>query len=98
VDLVSEITVDELKQERLKQILPTGRGVWIPIDHGASDWPVSGLSDVGSLVSKLTSSRGPDAILFHIINQILEKIGVVDGFSTFQYLLDMEGKNQISKC
>ena len=65
MQVVSEITVDELKQERLKQILPTGRGVWIPIDHGASDWPVPGLSDVGSLVGALTSSRGPDAILSH---------------------------------
>ncbi len=62
---MSEITVDELKHERLKQLLPTGRGVWIPIDHGASDWPVPGLSDVGELVSALTSSRGPDAILCH---------------------------------
>ena len=60
---MSEITVDELKQERLKQILPTGRGVWIPIDHGASDWPVVGLGDVGTLVANLTSNRGADAIV-----------------------------------
>jgi DhnA family fructose-bisphosphate aldolase class Ia len=62
---VAEITVDELKKERLNQILPSGRGVWIPIDHGASDWPVAGLSDVATLVGNLTSGRGVDAIVSH---------------------------------
>lgn len=60
---MSEISREEAKEIRLKAILPTGRGVWIPIDHGASDWPVVGLSDVASLVSQLTTGRGADAIV-----------------------------------
>ena len=27
-------------------LLPNGKGVWIPIDHGVSDYPVEGLEDL----------------------------------------------------
>ncbi|MGB2276212.1 MAG: class I fructose-bisphosphate aldolase, partial [Candidatus Poseidoniaceae archaeon] len=46
----------------LDALLPGGRGVWVPIDHGASDWPVPGLQDVDGLVAAL-SEGGADAIV-----------------------------------
>ena len=46
----------------LDALLPGGRGVWVPIDHGASDWPVPGLRDVDGLVAAL-SEGGADAIV-----------------------------------
>ena len=30
--------VAETKTSRLERLLPGGKGVWIPIDHGASDF------------------------------------------------------------
>lgn len=46
----------------LDALLPGGRGVWVPIDHGASDWPVPGLDDLDRLVAEL-SEGGADAIV-----------------------------------
>ena len=46
----------------LDALLPGGRGVWVPIDHGASDWPVQGLQDVDGLVAALCEG-GADAIV-----------------------------------
>ncbi|MBS71888.1 MAG: fructose-bisphosphate aldolase [Thermoplasmata archaeon] len=62
---MAETDIEELREERLKRLLPTGRGVWIPIDHGASDWPVDGLQDIGTLVEEITRGRGADAIVCH---------------------------------
>ena len=45
-------------------ILPGGKGVWIPIDHGVSDYPVEGLEDLDSLIKTLAES-GVDAIVAH---------------------------------
>jgi len=61
--VMTEIEIEELREMRIKRLLPTGRGVWIPIDHGASDWPVDGLEDISSLVGNLTKGRGVDAIV-----------------------------------
>ncbi len=57
--------VSELKSHRMKQILPAGKGVWVPIDHGVSDWPVEGLADTGRLIERLTITGGADAIVCH---------------------------------
>ena len=46
----------------LDALLPGGRGVWVPIDHGASDWPVPGLEDLDRLVAELAEG-GADAIV-----------------------------------
>ena len=46
----------------LDALLPAGRGVWVPIDHGASDWPVPGLEDLDRLVADLAEG-GADAIV-----------------------------------
>jgi len=62
---MTEMGIEEMREMRLKTLLPTGRGVWIPIDHGASDWPVDGLQDTGLLVENLTRGRGADAIVSH---------------------------------
>jgi hypothetical protein len=31
------------KQDIMAEILPNGRGVWVPIDHGVTDFPCEGL-------------------------------------------------------
>ncbi|MGB2479056.1 MAG: hypothetical protein ACPID5_04910, partial [Candidatus Poseidoniaceae archaeon] len=31
-------------------LLPNGKGVWIPIDHGVSDFPVEGLENLDKLI------------------------------------------------
>ena len=50
------------KAERLRQLLPNQRGVWIPIDHGASDYPSPGLESLDVLISALVDA-GVDAIV-----------------------------------
>ncbi len=62
---MDEVDVGQLHAERMERLLPTGRGVWIPIDHSVSDWPVPGLEGVGDLVAELTRGRGVDAIVAH---------------------------------
>ena len=50
------------KATRLESLLPGGRGVWIPIDHGASDYPIDGLQDLEQTISALVRA-GVDAIV-----------------------------------
>ena len=50
------------KAARLNSLLPNGRGVWIPIDHGASDFPVEGLVDTAHVINALVRA-GVDAIV-----------------------------------
>lgn len=50
------------KASRLDSLLPNGRGVWIPIDHGASDFPVDGLTDTEHVIRSLVRA-GVDAII-----------------------------------
>ena len=50
------------KATRLESLLPNGRGVWIPIDHGASDFPVEGLTDTKNVICALVRA-GVDAIV-----------------------------------
>ena len=50
--------------QRLQRLLPKGKAIWIPIDHGVSSWPVLGLGDIGELISDLKSG-GVDAIIAH---------------------------------
>jgi DhnA family fructose-bisphosphate aldolase class Ia len=52
------------KGELLSKILPNGRGVWVPIDHGVSDFPVEGLVDIEETIKSLVSA-GVDAIIAH---------------------------------
>ena len=53
-----------LHAERLARLMPDGKAVWVPIDHGVSSWPVAGLSDLDSLVHDLKAG-GADAIIAH---------------------------------
>ena len=55
---------DMNKSERLNRLLPNGRGVWIPIDHGMSDFPTAGLEDTEYLIRELTDA-GVNAIIAH---------------------------------
>jgi len=50
------------KAQRLARLLPNNRGVWIPIDHGASDYPNPGLEDLDGLIRQLIAG-GVDVIL-----------------------------------
>ena len=49
-------------EERLERILPGGKGVWIPMDHGASSFPVEGLTDTEFVVDSVIRG-GADAII-----------------------------------
>ena len=51
-------------EDRLARILPGGRGVWVPMDHGASGYPEAGLGDMDSVVEAVISG-GADAIVLH---------------------------------
>ena len=53
-----------LHAERLARLMPDGKAVWIPIDHGVSSWPVAGLTDVEALINEL-GAGGADAIIAH---------------------------------
>ena len=57
------------KDELLSKLLPGGRGVWIPIDHGVSDYPVEGLTDTEATIKSLISA-GVDAIIAHKLSLI----------------------------
>ena len=56
----------------MAKILPGGRGVWVPIDHGVTDFPCIGLENVEATISSLIAG-GADVIVAHK--------GVVDKFS-----------------
>ena len=60
------------KAERLERLLPNGRGVWIPIDHGMSDYPTQGLEDTEGLIRDLVSAG---------VNAIVAQKGVVTHYS-----------------
>ena len=45
------------KAERLEKLLPNGRGVWIPIDHGMSDYATHGLEDTERLIRDVVTSN-----------------------------------------
>ena len=60
------------KAERLERLLPNGRGVWIPIDHGMSDYPCDGLEDTEGLIRDLISAG---------VNAIVAQKGVVNHYS-----------------
>ena len=62
------------KAQRLATLLPNGRGVWIPIDHGASDYPNPGLEDLEGLIQSLIDAG---------VNAIVAQKGVV---STYAHL------------
>lgn len=53
-----------LHAERLARLMPDGKAVWIPIDHGVSSWPVAGLADVETLFNELKAG-GADAFIAH---------------------------------
>ena len=46
----------------INDLLPNGKGVWVPIDHGVSDYPVEGLTDIDGIIANLSSA---DAIIAH---------------------------------
>lgn len=48
--------------ERLARLLPDGRGVWIPMDHGISGYPEKGLERMDEVVDSCIEA-GADAIV-----------------------------------
>jgi len=65
--------VSENKASRLERLLPGGKGVWIPIDHGASDFPCPGLEDLEQTIRGLVEAG---------VNGIVAQKGVVDRYHT----------------
>ena len=49
---------------RLERLLPNGRGVWIPMDHGLSGYPEDGLDRLDSVVDSIIA--GGALSLIHI--------------------------------
>ena len=47
---------------RLERLLPNGRGVWIPMDHGLSGYPEDGLNRMNEVVDAIIAG-GADAIV-----------------------------------
>ena len=60
------------KAQRLATLLPNGRGVWIPIDHGASEYPNPGLEDLEGLIQSLVAAG---------VNAIVAQKGVVSSYA-----------------
>ena len=50
--------------DALSLLLPEGRGVWVPMDHGLTSYPVKGLEDYNSVVDECIDA-GADAIVLH---------------------------------
>jgi DhnA family fructose-bisphosphate aldolase class Ia len=59
------------KATRMAKLLPRGRGVWIPIDHGASDYPIPGLTDTEDVIRSLVAAG---------VDGIVAQKGVVDHY------------------
>jgi len=61
---------------RLERLLPNGRGVWIPMDHGLSGYPEKGLEDMDSVIDSVINARA-DAIVCHkgLISHQYERTG-----------------------
>ena len=60
------------KQDIMTEILPKGRGVWVPIDHGVTDFPCEGLEDIEATIKSLIAGE---------VNVIVAHKGVIDKFS-----------------
>ena len=52
------------RARKVSALLPRGRALWVPIDHGVSSWPVEGLEDTEVLLSIL-KENGCDAVIAH---------------------------------
>ena len=52
----------ETQSERLARLLPNGRGVWIPMDHGISSYPEKGLERMDEVVDACIEG-GADALV-----------------------------------
>jgi len=68
------------KTIRMNRILESGRAVIVPMDHGVSEGPIEGLTDMGRMVS-LVEKGGASAVLLHkgVIKslQVPPKCGVI---------------------
>ena len=60
------------KQDVMAKILPKGKGVWVPIDHGVTDFPCAGLENIEATIT---------AIIAGGANVIVAHKGVVDKYS-----------------
>ena len=49
-------------EQSLAKILPGGKGVWVPMDHGASSFPVRGLTNMDQVVDSVIAG-GADALV-----------------------------------
>ncbi len=52
------------KTIRMNRILESGKAVIVPMDHGVSEGPIEGLTDIGRMVS-LVEKGGASAVLLH---------------------------------
>ena len=60
------------KQDILDKVLPNGKGVWVPIDHGVTDFPCEGLGNIDQTILDLIAGE---------VDVIVAHKGVVDRYS-----------------
>ena len=60
------------EQDVMAKIVPKGKGVWVPIDHGVTDFPCVGLENIEATIT---------AIIAGGANVIVAHKGVVDKYS-----------------
>ncbi len=60
-------------EAEMEQLLPNGKGVWVPIDHGASEYPQDGLVNLKETIQALINAG---------VNAIVAQKGVVSAFSS----------------
>jgi DhnA family fructose-bisphosphate aldolase class Ia len=73
--------------DRLARILPGGKGVWVPMDHGISGYPEKGLERMDEVISSCISG-GADAIVLQkgALSTLLRQQDGVISFVMYQFL------------
>ena len=67
-----------MHEQRLEELLPGGKGLWIPVDHGVSGWPERGLEDMEGLLPSLAAA-GADAIIAHkgVVSRFSDQVNML---------------------
>jgi len=89
------------KQTRLNKILEKGKAIIIPMDHGVSDGPIAGLTEMNDIVKKVEAG-GASAVILHkgIIKSLKEppKCGLIMHLSaSTKFAPDPNNKVQVAE-
>ena len=59
--------------ERLNRLLPGGKGVWIPMDHGISGYPERGLERMDEVVDSCIEAGADAKFILYLLFITLNK-------------------------